>query len=188
MGYPQGHKQKTRERIVLAARKLWKRDGYDGASVDKVMAEAGLTRGGFYAHFKSKDDLLVEALSETLAAETINRLKEEGINDEKVMRQMIVDFYISKMHRDHPDRGCPLTALTQEAARFGSGPRKVLACLVDRFSRWLAGGQSSRQNGLTALSLMVGAVTLARAIEDESLSDEILEVSKKEVKRILQIE
>jgi len=188
MGYPQGHKQKTRERIVLAARKLWKRDGYDGASVDKVMAEAGLTRGGFYAHFKSKDDLLVDALSETLAIEMISRLKEEGITDETVMRQMIVDFYISKAHRDHPDKGCPLTALTQEAARFGSGPRRVLADLVKRFSRWLSADGSSRENGLAALSLMVGAVTLARAIEDESLSDEILQTSKKEVNRILQIE
>jgi TetR/AcrR family transcriptional repressor of nem operon len=133
MGYPQGHKEQTRQRIIQAARRLWKRRGYGGASVDKVMEEANLTRGGFYAHFKSKDDLLTEVLSETLAVTTIERLRQEGVTDEKDLKKRILDFYISEQHCAFPEQGCPLTSLAQEGARFGKGPRRVLSRVVNRF-------------------------------------------------------
>jgi len=174
MGYPQGHKEKTRQTIVQAARRLWKSQGYGGASVDKVMEEAGLTRGGFYAHFKSKEDLLVEALSEQLAADVIADLKESGVHDYEEQRGQILDYYLSQRHRDHPELGCPLTSLAQEAVRCGKGPRGILKKAVQRFSGWLS-GERKQENGLAALSLMVGAITLARAMEkDDPLGADVL--------------
>lgn len=187
MGYPQGHKEQTRQRIIQAARRLWKRRGYGGASVDKVMEEANLTRGGFYAHFKSKDDLLTEVLSETLAVTTIERLRQEGVTDEKDLKKRILDFYISEQHCAFPEQGCPLTSLAQEGARFGKGPRRVLSRLVKRFGNWLGAEQdvSHEKKGLAVLSLMVGTVTLGRAIDDDGLRADLLAASKAEAMRML---
>lgn len=178
MGYPQGHKEKTRQAIVQAARRLWKSQGYSGASVDKVMEEAGLTRGGFYAHFKSKDDLLMEALSEQLAADVIAGLKESGVHDYEEQRRHILDYYLSQRHRDHPELGCPLTSLAQETVRCGTGPRRIFKKAVQRFSRWLSGEQK-QENGLAVLAMMVGAVTLARAVEkDDPLGEDLLKAAR----------
>ncbi|SCA56906.1 putative Transcriptional family [Candidatus Terasakiella magnetica] len=184
MGYPEGHKEKTRDRIIAAARKLWKSLGYQGASVDKVMQEAGLTRGGFYAHFKSKDDLFSQALDQDIAQGLMEEMDEEGVNSLDEKRKRIIDFYLSVEHRDHPESGCPLTALTQESARLGEAPKTVISGLVQRFSSWITGDKQSKQS-LAALSMMVGTVTLARATKDSALSDEILQAAHKELDNML---
>ncbi len=177
MGYPVGHKEKTRARIVSAAQKMWKEKGYSGASVDAVMKEAGLTRGGFYAHFKSKDDLFAEALAESKLQEGLCRMEDAGITDFESQRKFVVNWYLGKDHRDAPDDGCPLTVFTQEAPRLGSKPRRVIGQMVKGFGEWLS-GESKQDGGLAAISLMVGAVSLARAVEDQDLSDQVLTESK----------
>ncbi|MDV7339217.1 TetR/AcrR family transcriptional regulator [Terasakiella sp. A23] len=185
MGYPEGHKAKTRERIVLAARKLWKTKGYGGASVDHVMKEAGLTRGGFYAHFKSKDALFAEALADHRLIEGLKKLEAKGITDRKEQQRYVIDWYLDHPHRDHPEDGCVLTTLSQEVSRLGNEPRGVLNIMVSRFGRWLS-GEKEDKNGLAALSMMVGAVTLARAVgEDEELSSEILNQAKQELQKVI---
>lgn len=104
MGYPQGHKEQTRQRIVEAARKLWKSEGYKGAGIDRVMKEAGLTRGGFYAHFKSKDDLLDEVLCENMVHDGLAYFAKQGITEPQDQKEAVIDWYLGEGHRDHPER------------------------------------------------------------------------------------
>lgn len=185
MGYPADHKEKTRQKIVKAARRLWKGNGFSGASVDKVMNEAGLTRGGFYAHFKSKDDLLVEVLSENKLLEGLEMLKAKGMDAPDMQRKAALEWYLSTQHRDHPQDGCPLTALTQEIPRLGKRSRRVMSNMIQKFAVWLR-GDKQEASGLAALSLMVGAVTLSRAVEDEKLADEILVEAKEHLCHMLE--
>lgn len=184
MGYPEGHKERTRSHIVEAARRLWKVKGYSGASVDKVMKEAGLTRGGFYAHFKSKEDLLEDVLLENKVSDGLEILKAKGITEKKDQMVAVIDWYLDPNHRDHPEEGCVLTVLSQEMRRHPSGPRQRLSSLVTRFGHWL-GGEKKQDKGYAALSMMVGAVSLARAHDDPKVSDEILAQAKREVKSLL---
>ncbi|NVK18956.1 MAG: TetR/AcrR family transcriptional regulator [Methylocystaceae bacterium] len=184
MGYPEGHKERTRTRIVDAARRLWKTKGYGGASVDKVMEEAGLTRGGFYAHFKSKEDLFEEVLLENKVRDGLELLKEKGITDTKAQMNAVIDWYLDENHRDHPEEGCVLTTLSQEMSRHRVKPRQRLSALVTRFGQWL-GGETKQDKGYAALAMMVGAVSLARAHENPEVSAEILKQAKKEVKQLI---
>ncbi|WP_417796574.1 TetR/AcrR family transcriptional regulator [Terasakiella pusilla] len=184
MGYPQGHKELTRQRIVEAARKLWKSEGYKGAGIDRVMKEAGLTRGGFYAHFKSKDDLLDEVLCENMVRDGLAHFEAQGIVELRDQKEAVIDWYLGEGHRDHPEEGCLLTTLTQEATRLDQKPRKRLTSLVTRFARWLK-GEDEKSKGYAALSLMVGAVTLSRMVDDETVSERILQEARVEVKNLL---
>jgi TetR/AcrR family transcriptional repressor of nem operon len=184
MGYPSGHKEQTRARIIKAAQKMWKTKGYSGASVDAVMKEAGLTRGGFYAHFKSKDDLFAEALAENKLQEGLCRLEEAGITDIEKQKKAVINWYLGTDHRDTPDDSCPLTVFTQEAPRLGHKPRKVIGQIVQRFGEWLS-GEKQDGAGLAAISLMVGSISLARAVDDRELSDQILLEGKKALKEMV---
>jgi len=186
MGYPVNHKGKTRDKILASARKLWKSKGYDGASVDAVMKDAGLTRGGFYAHFKSKDDLLIEALAENKVIDGIRKMKEAGIIDPEIHRRETINWYLSLEHCNDPGEGCPLTSLSQEASRMNGKPRKILSSMVKRFANWIAGDVEER-NGMAIVSMMVGAVTLARAIDDDVLSEQILSEAKRGVEKLLKV-
>lgn len=173
MGYPEGHKEKTRQRIVEAARKLWKSKGFSGASVDKVMEEAGLTRGGFYAHFKSKDDLLLAVLNEAKLSDGLSLLKSQGVGDRQKQIAFVLDWYLGLEHKNRPEDGCPLTALTQEIPRIGEAPKEKIDEMVAGFASWLSQGDQN-ENGYAALSMMVGAMTLARACHDEEISKKLL--------------
>lgn len=184
MGYPEGHKAKTRERIIKAARKVWKSKGYDGASVDAVMKEANLTRGGFYAHFKSKEDLFTYALMENKIIEGLSRMEAAGVHDPDLQKQAVIDWYLDGYHRDNPDDGCPLTTFTQEAPRIGEKPRQVLGKMIARFGSWLS-GETKEKNGLAVVSLMVGAITLSRAVGPGNVSDRILAEAKETARKLI---
>jgi len=184
MGYPADHKQKTRNKIISAARKLWKSKGYDGASVEGIMKEAGLTRGGFYAHFASKDDLLVEALAENKVIDGIRKMIDAGITDPEIHRKKSIEWYLSLEHCNDPGKGCPLTSLTQEASRMNGKPRVILSSLVKRFANWISGEKEDR-NGMAIVAMMVGAVTLARATDDPKLSEQILENARRAADKLL---
>lgn len=184
MGYPQGHKEQTRQRIIEAARKLWKSEGYNGAGIDRVMKEAGLTRGGFYAHFKSKDDLLDEVLCENMVRDGLAHFEAQGITEPQDQKEAVIEWYLGEGHRDHPEKGCLLTTLTQEATRLDPQPRKRLTSLMTRFARWL-NGDTKEAKGYAALSMMVGAVTLSRMCDDEAVSERILQEARAEIKTLL---
>src|SRR3990170_4501530 len=169
MPWPKAHKALTRERIVRAAATAFRERGVAGVRVDEIMGEAGLTHGGFYAHFASKDDLLGAAL-EHAGGETLKTLAKalESVPPERRLRA-VIDTYLSPQHAAHPDQGCPVAALGSELARAGGTPRRDLARAVRRRLNWLreVGSPQGRpgprdDKGAGALACMIGGVILAR--------------------------
>jgi len=166
--WPKDHKTRTRKRIVQAAAAAFRARGISGVAVEDVMRDAGLTHGGFYAHFGSKDELVGEAL-DLANAETVALLENAG--ESMASRQglhALIDEYLSDWHAAHPERGCPLAALGPEVARGGSrGRRRLVSGVTERLG-WMK--QMSRSRGTSAdspvvplLACLVGGLILARA-------------------------
>ncbi|HEX4534601.1 MAG TPA: TetR/AcrR family transcriptional regulator [Rhizomicrobium sp.] len=191
MRYSETHKTETHERLVQIAGRALRENGPDGVSVADVMQAAGLTHGGFYAHFKSKDALLIEALKAIFvrAREKV-RLVTEGLPPRHALAAYI-DFYVSERHRDFPANGCALTALNSDMPRQSKEFRKVfntgVQSLVDVLAYWIAASgmknpQSPEKLASSILSAMMGAVALSRAVTDRQLSDELLESARTSIK------
>ena len=115
MGYPPEHKQQTRLRIVEAARRLWKAKGYANVTIGEIMKAAGLTHGGFYAHFKAKDELFAEAALDTGILDRYRALTQDPDATALGVFEMVLEYYLSAGHRDNPADGCPLVALSEDA-------------------------------------------------------------------------
>src|SRR5262245_5589693 len=171
MPWPADHKSRTRERIVEAASAAFRGDGISAVRVQDVMARAGLTHGGFYAHFDSKDDLLRAAL-EHANEETIERLSKPlaELRGEDRLRT-VIDSYLSPAHVAHPEAGCPLVSLGPEVVRTGGATHQSLAAAVKGRLNWLRQllreGQRdtvSDDDVIGTLACMVGGVILARAV------------------------
>jgi len=124
--YPPGYKQETSERILRAAGRLFRRQGYAATGVDAVMASADLTAGAFYSHFRSKEDLLAEALDTVFREARNDRPKRLSQLRGREWIRAFATFYLSKKHRDTPDRGCPVAALAGEIGRLGGKSRAVM--------------------------------------------------------------
>jgi TetR/AcrR family transcriptional regulator, transcriptional repressor for nem operon len=178
--YASDHKAETRKRVLKEAGRAIRLKGPGGVAVSSVMERAGLTHGGFYAHFTSKDELVAEAIGTMFDdARARTATLTEG-DDPRRMLRAYLDFYLSAAHRDGRDRGCPLPALsgdlaradTTARARFGVG----VAGLAARLAVGLRGiGCATPEADATAmLAQMVGAVALARAVPDGAQSDAIL--------------
>jgi TetR/AcrR family transcriptional repressor of nem operon len=167
----------NRRRIVDTASRMFRENGFDGVGVDAIMKGAGLTHGGFYGHFRSKDDL---------AAEAVTRALERGTERQSRFTDLrgLVSDYLSERHRANPADGCAIAALCGEMARQGEGMRRGVTAHVraqlDRFSHLLKGGTaaSRRKRAIATLAGIIGALTLARAVEDPALSDEILTAAR----------
>ena len=171
MPWPQDHKARTHDRIVRAASSAFRSRGIDGVRVDEIMAKAGLTHGGFYAHFASKDDLLKEALADA-SRETIETLSRRFDTTPTAQRlRAVIDVYLSAGHSAHPDQGCPLAALGPEVARAQGKARRKLADGIEERVDWLrgllpreAGAKVRTQQAVGALATMIGGVVLARVV------------------------
>jgi TetR/AcrR family transcriptional repressor of nem operon len=166
----------NREKIVAAAAKLFRQHGFDGIGVDAIMKEAGLTHGGFYGHFKSKDDLAAEALARGFRS-----------GDEKMSPFTDLDSYLaaylSPSHCADRGDGCALAALGGDAAREGKGVRRALTAYVAErigaLGRFFTGTTAAkRKHAIATLSGMVGALTLARGVDDPALQKEILAAAR----------
>src|SRR3954449_7285619 len=164
MRYPKDQKQATRRRILEAAGRRFKQEGIDGAGVAAVMSDAGLTNGAFYAHFKSKEDLVANVLADQL------RAQRESFNAEpsnRVGLEAFVRFYLSPEHRDQCADGCPSAALLDEIVRRPATTRQVFTdeelAVADEIAARLdpANAQAARTDALMLLGLMVGTVQLA---------------------------
>lgn len=177
MRYTPEHKERTRERILSAAGELFRREGFAGASVDRVMRAAGLTVGGFYAHFDSKQDLFIETLRRTLAQRRRRWL--EGLEDlrgDEFLRHF-VRRYLSRIHRDSVEEGCPLPSVLSEIARGEPELRRALAEEIEKLLDEVVprlDGPGARQRALGALGTCFGALALSRATAGTPLSDECL--------------
>jgi TetR/AcrR family transcriptional repressor of nem operon len=167
----------NRQRIVQTAARMFREHGFDGVGVDAIMNGAGLTHGGFYGHFRSKDDLAAEAVTRALARGVEKQSRYTKLND-------LVSGYLSERHRDDRANGCAIAALGADIVRQGEGVRGALTTYVreqiDRFTSLLRNGAaaSRRRRAITTLAGMVGALTLARAVDDPALSEEILTVAR----------
>jgi TetR/AcrR family transcriptional regulator, transcriptional repressor for nem operon len=168
-------KAKTHERIVETASRQIREQGLDGPGVAEIMQAAGLTHGGFYKHFGSRDDLIAEATENALAAS--DRYVHELTDDAEDPLAAFVDWYLSAEHRDGPGHGCAVAALGGDVRRGDERVRTAYREKVERYlddvERFLGGGEHARRRAVLALSSLVGAVVLARAVDDEALSDEI---------------
>lgn len=180
MRYAKDHKQETHARIVRKASVKLRERGAHGIGVAGLMKEAGLTHGGFYAHFDSREALVVEAFGDAMDRSlAVWRRKIEPLPPADRFRA-IVETYLGPAHRDDPGHGCALPALAAEIARESVKTRRALAAKIEDMVGLLAeqvqdaSSGAARKQALAALATMVGAVVLARASGPGELSDGIL--------------
>lgn len=180
MRYPADYKEKTRTRILEAAAVVFRRQGLHGGSVDDVMREVGLTAGGFYAHFPSKEALFCEALIHTLRQARVLSGKEDESSTGAERIRAIVKKYLSPGHRRLIDQGCMMPPLLAELPRAGVAAQQafetLLQDLVQNLAPHLPGeeGNPPADQALALVALLIGGMTLARAVADEPLADRIL--------------
>lgn len=179
MSYTAEHKRKTRQRIVESARELFNRRGFTEVSIDEIMQRAGLTRGGFYNHFEAKEELYAEAVSLYLDFDPTGRWKDipfdRNASGAACAKQM-VDVYLSSAHLGDLDGHCPLIALPSDTARAGPQVRKAYRALIERMAGMLADGIGTAQageRGLAVTALCVGAMVLARTVDDAAFADQV---------------
>lgn len=169
--WPKEHKRETRRRIVASASAAFREQGVHGIGLAEIMERAGLTHGGFYAHFASKDELLSEAIE--LAAEETNAYLSGSMQpgSSNALRD-IAKAYLDALHIDHPERGCPVAALGGELTRSSPRVRRTLAAGIHKRLERLAAldngatPQARRRRAAGALACMVGGVLLARGLKD----------------------
>jgi TetR/AcrR family transcriptional regulator, transcriptional repressor for nem operon len=170
-------KEATHERIVEAAARAIRRSGYSGTGVADIMKDAGLTHGGFYAHFESREAMLAEA-ADRAGAESVATLERVAADapPEKAL-QTLIRGYLSKEHLERPESGCPMAALGSEMPRQAPEVRRAatrrIKESIDLVARQLPtwGKPAAHEQALATLATMVGAMVLARAVDDPKLSD-----------------
>jgi TetR/AcrR family transcriptional regulator, transcriptional repressor for nem operon len=168
-------RQENHDRIVAIASGMFRERGFDGVGVADLMEKAGMTHGGFYNHFASKEALIAEASAKGFV-ETSERYAGYDVGD-------VIDAYISRQHRDARGQGCPAAALSGEAARLPDDTRAVfgegIAGLFAALEGSLVGRADARAQAISLLAQAVGAVVLSRACPDGSaLADEILDTCR----------
>jgi TetR/AcrR family transcriptional repressor of nem operon len=165
--------EKNRAHVVEVAGTEFRAHGFDGIGVADLMKSAGLTHGGFYNNFESKDALAVEAVTRVFA-ETTARMRERALASDNPLRAA-VELYLSPTHRDSPALGCAIAALSQDAARGSPALHQAFEAGVEAYLELIAElARVSRREAMAIYSTMVGALTLSRTVADRALSDEIL--------------
>lgn len=172
MRYGPEHKAEIHQKIVNDASRRVRAEGLTGAAVSAVMRDAGLTHGGFYKHFESKDELLLESLSDAFRemSECLAHAAEQSQPGRAW--KTVVKTYLSPEHCDHPDRGCPLAALAPELARADKAMKvKILGELTkykERMLPFMPGRRvaDKERNFVVIFSTMIGAISIARVLPD----------------------
>ncbi|MCP5265532.1 MAG: TetR/AcrR family transcriptional regulator [Burkholderiaceae bacterium] len=203
------HKARTRERVIDAAAARFRREGFERARIDDLMADAGLTRGGFYAHFQSKGDLLTEVISSR--NDLLRRLVERPgssagpnplahadpqagareparVNDAlRAQGRAILDAYVTPEYQRFVGPGCTMANLAAEAGRHGDDTRQAWRQMLQRLVGELERGEGpgSRQAAMQVLAMAIGAVTLARGCPDSDLATELLDSVRRAVPVVL---
>lgn len=174
--------EENRRTVIDVASRLFRENGFDGIGLNDLMKGAGLTQGGFYKQFESKDDLIVQASSKALEKGVANWTGVVSKAAGKPLRALL-RFYLSDTHRHEKADGCALAALAPEAARRGKALRQVFEAGVESHLDILDGmmtpasGQEARDQSIVALSTMVGALMLSRAVDDAQLSNRFLKAA-----------
>jgi TetR/AcrR family transcriptional repressor of nem operon len=198
MPYVPEHKAETRIRILESARRLFNRNGLTAISIDEVMAGAGLTRGGFYSYFDSKEELYAEAITHFINAGPNAGWQRMAFADQpegQALARAILDAYLSRAHLDDVEGSCPVIGLANDVAR-SAGPakrayRQVMEMMADIFAANLGSGplvapeagsaasETARQRALAVVALCVGGMVLARAVDEETVADELRVASRR---------
>jgi len=185
MPYPPEHGERTRNRIVRSAMILFNRHGFENVSIDDVMASAGLTRGGFYRHFKAKSDLYAEAVALSLSETPWSRW--DGVNVDfsaEDAAAQVVRAYLSEQHFDDIDSSCPMVALPSDVARADATVKAAFAnvfrAMVGLFEESIRRkGRGDRERALAVAGICVGGMVVARAVDDAELGNALRSATMK---------
>src|SRR5882757_5699290 len=186
MGHSQADKDDSHDRIVRVAAARFRETGVDGVGVADLMKDAGLTHGGFYRHFASRDELVAEAIERALrdGGQAVAAVA----NGKPAPVAALVDAYLSTAHRDGLATSCAVTTLAGDVARSNDRARSAytrqVGTYVELLTRLITGDKqkSRRMKAIAALSTLVGAVSMARAVNEDKLSREILKSAAEELK------
>lgn len=184
MRYSREHKQETHDRIVKKASVRLREKGAHGIGVADLMKEAGLTHGGFYAHFDSREALVIEAFGYAMdrSMEHWRKLTGEAAPEKRLA--LIAESYLSTLHRDNPGHGCSIPALGAEIARESPKTRKAFAGKLDQMIEMMTDyipnmpRKAARKQAIATLATMVGTMLLARVAGSNELSDEVLKAGR----------
>ncbi|MDQ7995828.1 MAG: TetR/AcrR family transcriptional regulator [Luteibacter sp.] len=184
MRYEKGHKEQTRQKIVEAASERFRADGIDAVGVVSLMSDVGLTQGGFYNHFGSKEDLVRDSVA-SAATSAKDRMAVRVAGSRAEPHRAMVNTYLSADHRDHPASGCVAAAL---AAEMGRRPEETRAAFSEGYAEMVeliastlpasVRGKRRRTLAMSVFASMVGSMSLSRAVAEQGLSDEVLTLGR----------
>lgn len=194
MGHSRASKAESRERIVQIAAQRVREAGVDAVGVSELMKQAGLTHGGFYRHFDSRETLLAESIERALrdGAQGAFDAETNSALDRPALLLALVDWYLGAAHRDNMATGCAVTSLAADVARSGERVRSAytrqVEAYIELFARLMTGPQpaeSKRAKAVAAWASLVGALSMARAVNDPTLSREILDTARDGLRALL---
>jgi AcrR family transcriptional regulator len=182
MRYSQDHKAQTHQRIIKEASARFRRDGIGATGLQPLMKALGLTHGGFYSHFKSKDELVEKAL--VAAGEEVDGLCSELFASERPL-DAFIDTYLSEWHQTSPHEGCPLPTMSSELGLRGQPSPTSDAVLNARLEQVQATleGDNAAERSIVIMSTLVGALLLSRSVENPELAQQILDVTRNHLKQ-----
>ena len=187
MRYSREHKLETHERIVKRASVRLREKGAHGIGVADLMKDAGLTHGGFYAHFDSREALVIEAFAHAMDRGTERWRKIGEATPPEKRLETIVDSYLTPLHRDDPGHGCAIPTLGAEIARESPKTRKAFAAKLDQMIEMMADQipdvprKAARKQAMAAIATMMGTLVMARVAGTGEFSDEILGAGREAV-------
>jgi TetR/AcrR family transcriptional repressor of nem operon len=193
MPYTPEHTARTRAKIIESARVLFNRHGFEQVSIDHVMKHVGLTRGGFYNHFSSKDELYAEAVRSFTSCNPFDlQAASTGADPEpRALARMLIDLYLADATLGDVDQHCPLIALPSDVARAGLKPRAAYTDLVESMSvvfrsAFPSDDEDAARKALLMVSLCVGGMVIARTTDDRQLQNTVRTAARNEALGLLE--
>lgn len=190
MPYTAEHKERTRSRIVESARKLFNRHGFEQVSIESIMSDAGLTRGGFYNHFESKDELYAATVASFTTCNPFSKdIAASPPKDAQELAYRLLNLYLSDAVLEDVEQHCPLYALPGDVARAGLSPQKAYTRLIRNlahvFQQALKDYSDGEQRAQAIVSLCVGGMLLARTTDDAALGSSLRAAARQQALRLL---
>ena len=189
MPYSSEHKQKSREKILDSALKLFTQHGYDKVSIDKLMQHAGLTRGAFYAHFSNKSDIYAEAILAAVRRSQSLLPQAEGLSDHQWLKDLFFT-YLSHEHISRQAPSCPLAFLATDVANRDPQARRAYTDVYKQLNALiqnkLMNGKSADDTSFAITAMMIGGVALGRALNETETVDRVLDSCRQTALRLLE--
>ncbi len=193
MPYSEEHKQRTREKILKSALELFSRHGFDAVSIDDLMADAGLTRGAFYAHFRSKSEVYAEAITSAVSLRRLSEWQDKGEGQGHWLKELLLG-YLSHEHVAMEVSPCPLAFFSTDVANRDEAVRHAYTSVYAGLNRMLTrilghetseGDEAIADHVLAATAMMIGGISIARALDDPQLADRLLNTCREHSEALL---